>query len=65
MKVGDIVKMSPDATPNGEWIEGRVINMMESPFLGIEVAIETATGDIYWAEKKYFELAQPSEECMQ
>ncbi len=34
MKVGDMVRISPDLTLLKEWIPGRVIEVEENPFVG-------------------------------
>lgn len=54
MKVGDRAKVSPRLTGLDEWVEGEVIQIMQNPFKGLEVAIKDDSGRIYWGEAEYF-----------
>ncbi|WP_454058932.1 hypothetical protein [Elizabethkingia ursingii] len=54
MKTGQKVKVSPELTGLGEWIEGLIIKIRKNPFLGDEIAIRDSLGRIFFGEKRYF-----------
>ncbi|TDQ77824.1 hypothetical protein [Sphingobacterium yanglingense] len=54
METGQRVKVSPELTGLGEWVEGLVIKIRKNPFLGIEIAIKDSLGRIFFGEEKYF-----------
>ena len=54
MQPGEKVKVSPELTGLGEWIEGLIIKIRKNPFLGIEIAIKDNVGRIFFGEEKYF-----------
>jgi len=54
LKKGEKVKVSPELTGLGEWVEGFVIKIRKNPFLGIEIAIKDSLGRIFFGEEKYF-----------
>jgi hypothetical protein len=54
MKTGEKVKVSPELTGLGEWIEGMVIKIRKNPFLGVEIAIKDSLGRIFFGEERYF-----------
>lgn len=56
MKEGQKAKVSPELTGLTEWIEGLIIKIRKTPFLGIEIAIKDNKGQIYFGEEKYFKI---------
>lgn len=64
LKIGDLVKVSPDLTQLKEWITGEIIKVRENPFIGTEIAIKDNTGRIFFGEKIYFKTSKEDEVCM-
>lgn len=64
LKIGDLVKVSPDLTQLKEWITGEIIKVRENPFIGTEIAIKDNTGRIFFGEKIYFKIAKEDNVCM-
>ena len=54
MKVGDMVRISPDLTLLKEWIPGRVIEVEENPFVGIVISAETQDADVFFGRAEMF-----------
>ena len=52
MKVGDNVLISPQVTPNPDWIEGTVIDVENNSFVGTVISAETMEGEIFF-DKEY------------
>mgnify|MGYP003399210672 CR=1 FL=1 len=63
MKVGDSVVISPDLTNLPKWVNGKVIEVEENPFVGIVVSAKTEDGIIYFGQLDLFKLA--CEPCLQ
>lgn len=53
-KIGEYAEVSPDLTNLKNWIKGKVIDLIENPFLGLEVAIQDEKGFIFYGEERYF-----------
>ena len=56
MSKGQFAVASPELTGLTESVKGEVINVRNNPFLGEEIAIQTADGSIYFGASKYFQL---------
>lgn len=54
MKVGDMVRISPDLTLLKEWIPGRVIEVEENPFVGTVISAETQDTDVFFGRAEMF-----------
>lgn len=61
MKIGDRAKVNPRLTGLEEWVEGEVIQIIQNPFKGQEIAIKDNLGRIFWGEASYF---KKTELCM-
>lgn len=55
MKVGDIVKISPDLTMENSWVKGEVIDVKDNSFIGEVVSAKTDNGTIFFGRKELFE----------
>lgn len=55
MSKGQFAVASPELTGLTESVKGEVINVRNNPFLGEEIAIQTADGSIYFGASKYFQ----------
>lgn len=64
LKIGDLVKVSPDLTQLKEWITGEIIKVRENPFIGTEIAIKDNSGRIFFGEKTYFKITKEDKVCM-
>lgn len=64
MKVGDMVRISPDLTLLKEWIPGRVIEVEENPFVGIVISAETKDEDIFFGRAEMFKPFKEEEGCL-
>ena len=54
MKTGDKALADPKITGLNYWLEGVVIKIRNNPFLGKEIAIKDALGNIYFDIERYF-----------
>lgn len=52
--VGDIVLISPDLTHLPDWIEGKVIEVENNPFVGIVISAETQDGNVFFGKEDLF-----------
>jgi len=57
MRLGDYVLISPEVTHKSDWIEGRIIEVEDNPFVGIVISAETADRDIFFGKDCYFRKA--------
>ena len=57
MNIGDYVLISPDVTHKLDWIEGRIIEVEDNPFVGTVISAETADHDVFFAKDCYFRKA--------
>ena len=57
-KIGKYAEVSPDLTHLSEWVKGKIIDLIENPFLGLEVAVEDEKGRIFYGEECYFKLTK-------
>ena len=64
MKVGDMVRISPDLTLLKEWIPGRVIEVEENPFVGMVISAETKDEDVFFGRADMFKLTKEEEVCL-
>lgn len=55
-KIGEYAEVSPDLTHLSEWVKGKIIDLIDNPFLGLEVAVEDKQGRIFYGEEYYFKL---------
>ncbi|MDV3794398.1 hypothetical protein CMU23_06950 [Elizabethkingia anophelis] len=61
MKIGDKAKADPNLTGLEDWREGIIIDIIENPFLGEEIAIKDDSGRIFFGEAKYFKSVDSQE----
>ena len=57
MGLGDLVLISPDVTHKPDWVEGRIIEVEENPFVGTVISAETEDRDIFFGKDCYFRKA--------
>lgn len=57
MNIGDYVLISPDVTHKSDWIEGRIIEVEDNPFVGTVISAETPDRDVFFARDCYFRKA--------
>jgi hypothetical protein len=57
MKVGDLVRISPDLTMQDKWVDGKVIDVEDNSFVGIVVSAKTDNGAIFFGRKELFKPA--------
>lgn len=57
MEEGQKALIDPRITGLKNWIEGIIIKVRQNPFLGTEIAVQDATGTIYFDKEIYFKLA--------
>ncbi len=53
-KIGDYAIVSPSLTHLSDWVKGKIIDLIENPFLGLEVAVKDDKGTIFYGEAIYF-----------
>lgn len=54
MKVGDKVLISPDLTHLEEWIEGKIIEVEQNPYVGVVISAETSDGNVFFGYQDLF-----------
>ena len=52
MAQGDKVFISPDVTHQSNWIEGKIIEVENNPFVGTVISAQTSDGSVYF-DKAY------------
>ncbi|MBR3565096.1 MAG: transcriptional regulator [Paludibacteraceae bacterium] len=52
MAKGDKIFISPDLTHQPTWIEGKIIDVENNPFVGVVISAQTPDGNIYF-DKEY------------
>lgn len=57
-KIGEYAEVSPDLTHLDRWVKGKIIDLIDKPFLGLEVAVQDKKGNIFYGELCYFKLAK-------
>lgn len=57
MKIGDLVHISPDLTMKDDWMDGRVIDIKDNPFVGVVVSAKTDNGVIFFGREELFKPA--------
>lgn len=55
MKVGDLVRISPDVTRQSDWILGRVLEVKNNSFVGVVIVAETEDGDVFFDREDMFQ----------
>ena len=63
MKNGDKASIDPKLTGLKNWIEGVIIKIRNNPFIGKEIAVKDANGNIYFDSEKYFKTTPQSNVC--
>ncbi len=63
MKIGDSVIISPDLTKLPNWVNGKVIEVENNPFVGIVISAKTEDGVIFFGQSDLFKLVSSS--CLQ
>ena len=58
MKVGDLVRVSPELTHAEDWREGTVIEVEQNPFVGIVITAKTESGEYFFGYADLFQLAR-------
>lgn len=56
MKVGDKVLISPDLTHLEEWIEGKIIEVEQNPYVGVVISAETSDGNVFFGYQDLFRV---------
>lgn len=54
MKIGDSVKISPDLTRLPNWVNGKVIEVEDNPFIGVVISAKTEDGVIFFGQLDLF-----------
>lgn len=54
MAVGEQILISPDLTQSSNWIEGKIIEMEDNPFVGTVISAETPDGNIFFGRMDSF-----------
>lgn len=58
MKIGDLVKISPDVTGANDWQDAVVTDVEQNPFNGVVITAKTLIGGIlYFNRQSYFKMA--------
>ena len=57
MKIGDLVHISPDLTMKDDWVDGRVVDIKDNPFVGVVVSAKTDNGVIFFGREELFKPA--------
>ena len=57
MKIGDLVHISPDLTMKDDWVDGKVIDIKDNPFVGVVVSAKTDKGVIFFEHEELFKPA--------
>ncbi len=57
MKIGDLVHISPDLTMKDDWVDGKVIDIKDNPFVGVVVSAKTDKGVIFFGREELFKPA--------
>lgn len=57
MKIGDLVHISPDFTMKDDWVNGKVIDIKDNPFVGVVVSAKTDKGVIFFEHEELFKPA--------
>lgn len=52
MAKGDKIFISPDLTHQSVWVEGKIIDIENNPFVGVVISAQTPDGNIYF-DKEY------------
>lgn len=55
MKLGDLVRISPDLTHLQSWVFGKVINIDHNPYVGTVISAETEDGNVFFGYEYLFE----------
>ncbi len=53
-KIGGYAQVSPELTNLDEWVKGKIIDLIDNPFIGLEVAIQDEEGCIFYGEARFF-----------
>ena len=54
MALGDKVYISPDVTHQSDWVEGKVIDVENNPFVGVVISAQTPDGNIFFDREYKF-----------
>lgn len=54
MAVGEQILISPDLTQSSNWIEGKIIEMEDNPFVGTVISAETPDGNVFFGRMDSF-----------
>ncbi|MBR1515904.1 MAG: transcriptional regulator [Paludibacteraceae bacterium] len=57
MARGDKVFISPDVTHQKDWVEGKVIDVENNPFVGVVISAQTDDGNIFFDREYKFKYA--------
>ena len=57
MALGDRVYISPDVTHQSDWVEGKVIDVENNPFVGVVISAQTPDGNIFFDREYNFKSA--------
>jgi hypothetical protein len=57
MALGDKVYISPDVTHQSDWVEGKVIDVENNPFVGVVISAQTPDGNIFFDREYKFKYA--------
>jgi hypothetical protein len=57
IKLGDKVRISPDLTGLGDWVEAVVIEVEDNHFNGVIISAKTSDGVIYFGRLEFFKKA--------
>ena len=57
MALGDRVLISPEVTHQADWLEGKIIEIENNPFVGIVIAAQTSDGNIFFDKEYKFKPA--------
>ena len=57
MKVGDLVRVSPDLTHKSDWVQATVVEVEQNPYAGLVITAKTGAGEYFFG---YADLFRPA-----